>query len=80
MLVVLSPPLWVSWVLGVGFAIDPLATVLVAGAFLAVFARRDFLCLADKLLDFSFGAAMESLDFRIRQDPPHLIKNGRRND
>ena len=46
MLVVLSPPLWVSWVSGVGFAIEPLATVLVAGAFLAVLARRDFLCLA----------------------------------
>ena len=46
MLVVLSPPLWISWVSGVGFAIEPLATVLVAGAFLAVLARRDFLCLA----------------------------------
>ena len=46
MLVVLSPPLWVSWLFGVGYAIEPLATVLVAGAFLAVLARRDFLCLA----------------------------------
>jgi hypothetical protein len=45
MLVVLSPPLWVSlWVLD--YAIEPLATVLVACALLAVFARRDFLCLA----------------------------------
>jgi hypothetical protein len=46
MLVILSPPLWVVWVSGVGFAIEPLATVLVAGAFLAVLARRDFVCLA----------------------------------
>ena len=46
MLVVLSPPVLESWLLGVGFAIEPLATVLVAGAFLAVLARRDFLCLA----------------------------------
>jgi hypothetical protein len=46
MLVVLSPPLFVSSVLGVAFAIDPLATFLVAGAFLAILARRDFLCLA----------------------------------
>ena len=46
MLVILSPPLWVSWVSGVGFAIEPLATVLVAGAFLAVLAHRDFVCLA----------------------------------
>jgi hypothetical protein len=46
MLVVLSPPVLESWLGGVGFAIEPLATVLVAGAFLAVIARRDFLCLA----------------------------------
>jgi hypothetical protein len=46
MLVILSPPLWVVWVSGVGFAIEPLATVLVAGAFLAVLAHRDFVCLA----------------------------------
>jgi hypothetical protein len=46
MLVVLSPPVLNSWLLGLGFAIEPLATVLVAGAFLAVLARRDFLCLA----------------------------------
>ena len=46
MLVVLSPPLWVSLVFGVGFAIEPLAIVLVASAFLAVLARRDFLCFA----------------------------------
>jgi hypothetical protein len=45
MLVVLSPPLWVSEVAGVAFAIEPLATVLVAGVFLAVLSRRDFLCL-----------------------------------
>jgi hypothetical protein len=45
-LVVLSPPLWVSWLFGVGYAIEPLATVVVAGAFLAVIYRRDFLCLA----------------------------------
>jgi hypothetical protein len=46
MLVVLSPPVLESWLWGVGYAIEPLATVLVAGAFLAVLARRDFLCLA----------------------------------
>src|SRR5215471_11002939 len=45
MLVVLSPPLWVTWLFGVGYAIEPLATVLVAGVFLAGLARRDFLCL-----------------------------------
>ena len=45
-LVVLSPPVFGSWLFGVGFANEPLASVLVAGAFLAVFARRDFLCLA----------------------------------
>jgi hypothetical protein len=50
MLVVLSPPLWVSEFAGVAFAIEPLATVLVAGVFLAVLARRDFLCLALLLL------------------------------
>ena len=36
MLVVLSPPVLESWLGGVAFAIEPLATVLVAGAFLAV--------------------------------------------
>jgi hypothetical protein len=45
MLVVLSPPVLVSWMRGLAYAIEPLATVLVAGAFLAVLARRDFLCL-----------------------------------
>jgi hypothetical protein len=44
-LVVSSPPVLQSWVFGVAFAIEPLATLLVAGAFLAVVARRDFLCL-----------------------------------
>jgi hypothetical protein len=46
MLVILSPPLWAAWVSGVGFAIEPLATVLVAGAFLAVLTHRDSICLA----------------------------------
>jgi hypothetical protein len=46
LLVVLSPALWASSVFGIGLAIDPLATVLVASAFLAVLARRDFLCVA----------------------------------
>jgi hypothetical protein len=46
MLVVLSPPALESWLLGLAYAIEPLATVLVAGAFLAVLARHDFLCLA----------------------------------
>jgi hypothetical protein len=45
-LVVLSPPVLTSWFAGLAFAIEPLATILVAGAFLAVVARRDFLCLA----------------------------------
>src|SRR5262249_52410492 len=35
-----------SWLFGLAFAIEPLATILVAGAFLSVLARRDFLCLA----------------------------------
>jgi hypothetical protein len=46
MLVVLSPPVLKVWLSGVGFAIEPLATVLVAAAFLAVLAHRDCLCLA----------------------------------
>jgi hypothetical protein len=45
LLVLLSPPVLDSWWLGVGFAIEPLATLLVTGAFLAALARRDFLCL-----------------------------------
>jgi hypothetical protein len=44
-LVLLSPPVLDSWLFGLAFAIEPLATLLVAGAFLAVVARRDFLCL-----------------------------------
>jgi hypothetical protein len=44
-LVVLSPPVLQSWLFGLAFAIEPLATLLVAGAFFAVVARRDFLCL-----------------------------------
>ena len=44
-LVVLSPPVLQSWLFGVAFAIEPLATVLVGSAFLAVLARRDLLCL-----------------------------------
>lgn len=44
-LVVLSPPVLESWLFGLAFAIEPLATLFVAGAFLAVVARRDFLCL-----------------------------------
>jgi hypothetical protein len=46
MLVVLSPPVWGSWLSSLGFSNEPLATILVAGAFLAVLARRDFLCFA----------------------------------
>jgi hypothetical protein len=44
-LVVLSPPVVESWILGLAFAIEPLATLLVAGAFFAAVARRDVLCL-----------------------------------
>ena len=44
-LVVSSPPVLQSWVFGLAFAIEPVATLFVASAFLAVFARRDFLCL-----------------------------------
>src|SRR5262249_55533701 len=44
-LVVLSPPVLDCWRIGLANAHDPLATVLVAGAFLAVVARRDVLCL-----------------------------------
>jgi hypothetical protein len=46
MLVVLSPPVLLSWLFGPPFANEPIATVFVAGAFLAVLARRDFLGLA----------------------------------
>jgi hypothetical protein len=45
MLVVLSPPVLQSWLFGLGFN-ESLATILVAGTFLAVLARRDCLCLA----------------------------------
>src|SRR6516165_1949971 len=44
-LVVLSPPVLESWLLGLAYAIEPIATLLVGCAFLAVIARRDFLCL-----------------------------------
>jgi hypothetical protein len=44
-LVVLSPPVLQSWVFGVAYAHELLTTFLVAAAFLAVAARRDFLCL-----------------------------------
>src|SRR5262249_25967362 len=44
-LVVLSPPVLGSWLLGLANAHEPLATLLAASAFLAVAARRDFLCL-----------------------------------
>jgi len=46
MLVVLSPPVLLTWLSGFAYAIEPLATLFVAGAFLAVVARRDLLCLA----------------------------------
>ena len=46
MLVVLSPPVLESWLLGVGFAIEPLASVIVGAACLASLARRDLVCLA----------------------------------
>jgi hypothetical protein len=36
----------VTWLLGVPYAVEPLATLLVTGAFLALVARRDLLCLA----------------------------------
>jgi hypothetical protein len=44
-LVVLSPPVVDCWQFGLSDAHEPLATVLVASAFLAVVARRDILCL-----------------------------------
>jgi len=46
LLVVLSPPVLGTSLKGVGYANEPLAGVFVAGAFLAVFARRDLVCLA----------------------------------
>jgi hypothetical protein len=44
-LVVLSPPVLDCWRIGFSNAHEPLATLFVACAFLAVVARRDFLCL-----------------------------------
>jgi hypothetical protein len=44
-LVLLSPPVLDCWRTGLGNAHEPLTTLLVACAFLAVVARRDFLCL-----------------------------------
>jgi hypothetical protein len=44
-LVVVSPPVVQSLWSGLAFAVEPIATLLVAGAFLAAVGRRDFLCL-----------------------------------
>jgi hypothetical protein len=44
-LVVISPPVLESWLFGLAFANEPVATLLVAAAFFAAVARRDFLCL-----------------------------------
>ena len=44
-LVLLSPPVLTAWLEGFAFAVEPLATVFVASAFLAVIARRDVICL-----------------------------------
>jgi hypothetical protein len=44
-LVVLSPPVLICWWIGLGNAHEPLTTLLVASAFLAVVSRRDLLCL-----------------------------------
>ena len=44
-LVVLSPPVLDCWRIGLANAHEPLATLLVAGAFFAAVARRDVLCL-----------------------------------
>jgi hypothetical protein len=44
-LVVLSPPVLQSWLISLANAHEPLTTLLVACAFLAAVARRDFLCL-----------------------------------
>src|SRR5262249_18648776 len=44
-LVVLSPPVLDCWRIGLASAHEPLTTLLVACAFLAVVARRDILCL-----------------------------------
>jgi hypothetical protein len=44
-LVILSPPVLYCWRIGFSNAHEPLATLLVACAFLAVVARRDYLCL-----------------------------------
>jgi len=44
-LVVLSPPVLLCWVFGLASAHELIATFFVAGAFLAVVARRDFFCL-----------------------------------
>jgi hypothetical protein len=44
-LVLVSPPVLDSWLYGFAYATEPLATLLVAAAFLAVVARRDLLCL-----------------------------------
>jgi hypothetical protein len=44
-LVVVSPPILESWLFGLAWAIEPLATLFVTAAFFAATARRDFLCL-----------------------------------
>jgi hypothetical protein len=45
LLVVLSPPVVESRLWGTAFAIEPLATLCVVGAFLAAVGRHDFICL-----------------------------------
>lgn len=83
MLVVLSPPVLDSWLFGVGYAIEPLCTVLVAGAFLAVLSRRDFLCLTLLFLALltkenavwaPLAAAMTiMLRPKLSESPPHRV-------
>jgi hypothetical protein len=78
-LVVLSPPVLQSWVAGVAYAHELITTFLVAAAFLAVVARRDFLCLmllfaallTKESAVWAPVAAAISILLRPKPDKPH---------
>jgi hypothetical protein len=79
LLVVLSPPVLTSWLFGPAFAIEPLATVLVAGAFLAAFARHDLFCLALLFLALStkentvWAPLAAAITIMLRPKPDELL-------
>jgi hypothetical protein len=81
-LVVLSPPVLGSWLLGLANAHEPLATLLVASAFLAVIARRDFLCLTLLFLalltkeNAVWAPVVAAITIMLRAQPEELRRRG----